>query len=74
MVIPDRTHVAFMYSYPNLIPLPDEAVQGIGRALGPFAFEQIQGAWWGRIVPRDAKAIVERSVERHSRAIRGEFL
>ena len=28
-VIPDRTHVGFMYSYPNLIPLPEAAVARI---------------------------------------------
>jgi hypothetical protein len=72
-VIPDRGHVGFMYSYPNLIPLPVELVQHIAETLGPFAFEQIYGAWWGRLVRADAKGIVMRSAERYARAIRGEL-
>jgi hypothetical protein len=72
-VIPDRTHVGFMYSYPNLIPLPESAVQRIVGALEPFAFDVIYGAWWDRLVRRDAKAIVHRSAERYGRALRGEL-
>jgi glyoxylase-like metal-dependent hydrolase (beta-lactamase superfamily II) len=72
-VIPDRSHVGFMYSYPNLIPLPGESVQAIARALEPYAFETIYGAWWGRIVRGDAKGIVERSAERYVRALAGEL-
>ena len=55
-VIPDRTHVAFMWSYPNQIPLPDEEVQGIGAAVEPFAYETIYGAWWGTVIPTGARA------------------
>jgi hypothetical protein len=70
-VIPDRTHVGFMYSYPNLIPLPEAAVARIAAALEPFAFKVIYGAWWGRVVRRDGKEIVRRSAERYGRALRG---
>jgi len=72
-VIPDRSHVGFMYSYPNIIPLPDAAVQRIAAALEPFDYDVIYGAWWERLVRRDAKAIVRRSAERYSRALRGEL-
>jgi hypothetical protein len=72
-VIPDRTHVAFLYSYPNMIPLPEGEVQRIGAALEPYDFEVIYGAWWDRIVRRDGKDIVRRSVERYGRALRGEM-
>ncbi len=72
-VIPDRSHVGFMYSYPNLIPLPAEAVQSIARALEPFEFDTLYGAWWGRIVSGDAKGIVQRSAERYVRALEGEL-
>jgi glyoxylase-like metal-dependent hydrolase (beta-lactamase superfamily II) len=70
-VIPDRRFVGFMYSYPNLIPLPEEAVRGIVAALEPYAFERIYGAWWGRVVPSDGKEVVRRSAERYARALRG---
>jgi glyoxylase-like metal-dependent hydrolase (beta-lactamase superfamily II) len=72
-VIPDRTHVGFMYSYPNLIPLPAEAVTAIAAALEPYPFEVIYGAWWGRIVRSDGKEIVRRSAERYVRALAGEL-
>jgi hypothetical protein len=72
-VIPDRSHVGFMYSYPNLIPLPAAAVEGIAGALEPFEFDVLYGAWWGRIVRGDAKGIVERSAERYVRALDGEL-
>jgi hypothetical protein len=72
-VIPDHTHVGFMYSYPNLIPLPQASVERIAEALEPYAFEVIYGAWWDRLVRRDAKAIVRRSAQRYSRALRGEM-
>ena len=72
-VIPDRAHVGFMYSYPNLIPLPAAAVTAIAEALEPHDFETIYGAWWGRIVPRDGSAVVRRSAERYVRALRGDL-
>ena len=72
-VIPDRSHVSFMYSYPNYIPLPEAAVHGIVRALEPFAYERILGAWWGTVIPRDGRAIVERSAQRYISAINGEW-
>jgi hypothetical protein len=68
-VIPDRRHVGFMRSYPNLIPLPVSAVERIVQALEPFEFEVIYGAWWDAHVTADAKAVVRRSAERYRRAV-----
>jgi glyoxylase-like metal-dependent hydrolase (beta-lactamase superfamily II) len=68
-VIPDRTHVSFMWSYPNLVPLPAARVEAIGAALAPFAFDAIYGAWWGRVVERDGSEVVRRSVERYVRSL-----
>ena len=70
-VVPDVAHVGFMYSYPNLIPLPEAAVARIAAALAPYPFVRIHGAWWGRLVPRDGAAVVQRSAERYGRALRG---
>jgi glyoxylase-like metal-dependent hydrolase (beta-lactamase superfamily II) len=72
-VIPDRTHVGFMYSYPNIIPLAQAAVQRIADALEPLAFDVIYGAWWDRLVRHDAKEVVRRSAARYGRALRGEL-
>jgi hypothetical protein len=73
-VIPDRSHVGFMYSYPNLIPLPPASVERIAEALKPYPFQTIYGAWWGRIVRRDGNAIVRRSADRYVRAVAGQSL
>ncbi|HVD10663.1 MAG TPA: hypothetical protein VNB88_08475 [Gaiellaceae bacterium] len=70
-VIPDRHYVSFMYSYPNLIPLNEQAIRRIVAALEPFDFDRIHGAWWDRVVPTDAKAVVVRSAERYLKAIGG---
>ena len=68
-VVSDRRYVSFMYSYPNLIPLPASAVQRIVDAVAPYAYDRIYGAWWDRVVEHDAKAAVVRSAQRYMRAI-----
>ena len=68
-VVQDRRWVSFMYSYPNLIPLPAEAIRRIVAALEPYEFDRIYGAWWDAVVRSDGKAAVKRSAERYLRAI-----
>ena len=71
-VIPDRTHVGFMW--PTRTSSRSRSTPcGIAEALEPFAFETIQGAWWGTTVRRDAKEVVRRSADRYARAVAGEF-
>ncbi len=72
-VVPDLSHVGFMWSYPNLVPLPEAEVQAIAAAVEPFEFDTIYGAWRDRIVPSGAKDVVMRSAERYGRALRGEL-
>jgi hypothetical protein len=73
-VIPDRSHVAFMWSYPNLVPLPVTEVRRMASVVEPFAFEAIYGAWWGTVIPRSGPDVVRRSAQRYERALRGELL
>ncbi|MFL5244974.1 MAG: MBL fold metallo-hydrolase [Gemmataceae bacterium] len=68
-VCQDRRWVSFMYSYPNLIPLPAKAIRRITAALKPFAFSRLYGAFPGLNVTDDAKGAVERSAARYLRAI-----
>ena len=68
-VIPDRSFVSFMWSYPNLVPLPAREVERIAAALEPWPFERILGAWWDRLVPSDGSEVVRRSAERYVRAL-----
>ena len=72
-VVSDRRYVSFMYSYPNLIPLPAKKVRQIVAAVEPYAFDRLHGAWWDRVVASDGKAAVYRSAERYIRALEGQF-
>lgn len=69
-VIPDRRFVSFMYSYPNLIPLPASAVDRIAGMVAGLEFDRIHGAWWDRLIETGAKDVVARSAERYRRAIK----
>ncbi|MGI8826715.1 MAG: MBL fold metallo-hydrolase [Chloroflexota bacterium] len=71
-VVADRRYVSFMYSYPNLIPLPAAAIEHIAAAARPFPFDRIYGAWWDRVIPAGASEAVERSADRYVRALRSE--
>jgi glyoxylase-like metal-dependent hydrolase (beta-lactamase superfamily II) len=62
--------VSFMFSYPNLIPLPAKAVKRITEAIAPFTYERIYGAWWERVIEKDGQTVVEKSVTRYLEAIK----
>ena len=68
-VVPDRKYVSFMWSYPNYVPLSASAVERIVKAVEPFPFDRIYGAFWDRVVQQDDKVVVQRSAERYLRAI-----
>ncbi len=70
-VVQDRRWVSFMYSYPNLIPLPAPAIERIVKAVEPFAYDRIYSGWFDSVLIRDAKAAVARSAERYIHAIQG---
>jgi glyoxylase-like metal-dependent hydrolase (beta-lactamase superfamily II) len=72
-VIPDRAWVSFMYSFPNYIPLPADAVRAVADAVADFPFERLYGAWWGTVVPGDGSAIVHRSAARYIDALGGKL-
>ncbi len=70
-VVTDRRYVTFMYSYPNLVPLPAYKVQQIVDRLHPFEFDRVYSAWFGTVVNENGKQAVERSAQRYIRAIAG---
>jgi hypothetical protein len=71
-VVPDRAHVSFMRSYPNLWPLSAPAVERIAALLGPFAYDRVYGAFAGREITSGGKRAVAASVTRYLDAIRGD--
>jgi glyoxylase-like metal-dependent hydrolase (beta-lactamase superfamily II) len=68
-VVPDRKHVSFMYSYPNYIPLRASAIERIVKAVEPFSFDRIYGAFWDLVIEKEGKEIVRRSAKRFLEAI-----
>jgi hypothetical protein len=64
-VIPDRRHVGFMYSYPNLVPERPHIVRRAAELLAGYRFEAIYGAWWDAIVRTDGFEVVQRSAKRY---------
>jgi hypothetical protein len=70
-VVADRRHVSFMYSYPNYVPLSASAIERIVRAMEPFGYERVYGAFWDMVIERDGKAAVGRSAERYRQALSG---
>jgi hypothetical protein len=64
-VAADLHRVSFLWSYPNMMPLPEREVARIGEVLRRWDFDRIYGAFDGKNVPRDAGAIVARSVARY---------
>jgi glyoxylase-like metal-dependent hydrolase (beta-lactamase superfamily II) len=68
-VVADRRWVSFMYSYPNLIPLPAAEIQRMRDTIAPYQFERLYGAWFELVVTHDAHDAVLRSDERYIRAL-----
>ena len=69
-VVADRNWVSFMYSYPNLIPLPARKVKIIAEKVGDIKFDRIYNAFH-RIVQKNAKHVVQKSADRYIKALNG---
>lgn len=67
-VVADTRYMSFMYSYPNLIPLPASKVRTIVERLQPYAYDRMYDAFGG-ISIHDAKTRLRLSAERYVRAI-----
>ncbi|HET7268406.1 MAG TPA: MBL fold metallo-hydrolase [Oleiagrimonas sp.] len=68
-VVADRRHVSFMYSYPNLIPLPPTPVRRMQSRLADYAFDDVYGYTWGRNIIGGGRAAVDASFQRYFAAI-----
>ncbi len=64
----DRRWVSFMWSYPNMIPLPADEVRRIADVLAEISFETLHSAFWGDPVT-DASEVVARSARRYCAAL-----
>jgi hypothetical protein len=71
-VVSDNKSVSFMWSYPNLIPLSAPSIEGVVKALKPYKYERVHGAFPDRTIWSDGQGVVQRSAERYLRMIRGD--
>lgn len=60
---------AFMWSYPNMIPLPPDEVHHIWKAIADLDFEDTHGAFWGRDTRGNSKKRVLESAQLVVRAM-----
>ena len=61
---PGTTSYTFMWSIPNMIPLPPSEVMKMWKAIAPYEFEATHGAFLGMDVRRpDAKKAILESMK-----------
>jgi glyoxylase-like metal-dependent hydrolase (beta-lactamase superfamily II) len=63
-VTPNPKILSFMYSYPNLIPLPKKEILQIAHSVEHLQFDTMYGAF-GKYVHTNAKEVMQRSLERY---------
>lgn len=67
-VVQDTRWATFMYSYPNMIPLPPSKVRRIVAAVEPFNYDRVYESF-GSVIDGDAKRKINASAERYIRAM-----
>jgi glyoxylase-like metal-dependent hydrolase (beta-lactamase superfamily II) len=68
----DRKYISVLRSYPNMLPVSAPAIDRVGAALAPFAYDAVYGAFTGREILRDGKNRVNVSLRRYRDAITGD--
>ncbi|TQK11468.1 MBL fold metallo-hydrolase [Herbaspirillum sp. SJZ107] len=64
-VTPGRSHVSFMWSYPNYLPLPASTVRRMEARLRPFGFDAVYGAFWDAEITEGGRTAVDASFRRY---------
>ncbi|MGK9174369.1 MBL fold metallo-hydrolase [Yokenella regensburgei] len=64
-VTPGADAVSFMWSYPNLLPLPGPVVSDIADRLRAIRFNRLYGGFTGKEITGNADHIVQRSAQRY---------
>ena len=70
-VAADTRQVSFLWSYPNMMPLPASKVRDIAARLEPWGFEGLWGAFDGKDIPNGAKGVIARSAQRYVDLVEG---
>lgn len=69
---PDRSSVSFMRSFPNHLPLSGPVAERVAARVGALAFDRLYGNF-DTAIDTDARAVVQRSADRHAAWARGDF-
>lgn len=72
-VTPDRSHVSFMYSYPNYLPVSAACVKAIGMALENVPYDSVYGSFDHAEIRGGAKQAVRTSVQRYLALLDGRL-
>ena len=59
------------FDHYNADDTSDRVQERIARAVEPYRYDAVFGAWWNQIIYSDGKAAFARSVDRYIRAITG---
>lgn len=70
--VADSRWVTFMRSFPNWIPLSGAVVRRIAAHVSRYKFDRLYSNFGG-CVPRNARAVVQRSAERYAAWVEGEY-
>jgi hypothetical protein len=70
-VTPGARRVSFMWSYPNMMPLPAVEVRRVAARLAPLRYARIYGAFKGQEVLADGPDIVARCAARYVELLEG---
>jgi hypothetical protein len=68
-VVADRRWASFMWSYPNLIPLPAGEVLRMRGVLEGLSFDRVYGAFWDAVIDHDGHRRVLASADRYVAAL-----
>jgi len=73
-VAPGARRVSFMWSYPNMMPLPADEIRRVAERLAPWPYDRIYGTFPGQEVAQDGPTIVARSAARYVELLKGHRL
>ncbi|MGX9377034.1 MBL fold metallo-hydrolase [Pantoea ananatis] len=62
--------VSFMWSYPNMLPLPAATITAIVNRLQPYDFRKLYSAFEGRDIIDDASSVVKQSAQKYIDCLR----
>ncbi|WP_288425890.1 hypothetical protein [uncultured Agrobacterium sp.] len=60
-----NVHASFMYSFPNLLPLPAREVERIANRVEHLTFDRLYAGWYEKVISKNAKSVVLDSAKQY---------